>query len=74
MDFLRGFGKTLKFKPFLKLCAATFLVFNGFILIASFQSYVIIYYVFGGDAAGGGVRRSLGPATGGLPRWRRSYS
>jgi len=49
MDFLRGFGKTLKFKPFLKLCLATFLVFNGFILIASFQPYVIIYYVFGGD-------------------------
>ncbi len=53
MDFLRGFGLTLKFKPFLKLCAATFLVFNGFILIASFQSYVIIYYVFAGDAAKG---------------------
>ena len=43
MDFLRGFGTSLKFKPFLKICAATFLVFNGFILIASFQSYVIIY-------------------------------
>lgn len=53
MGFLRGFGTTLKFKPFLKLCAATFLVFNGFILIASFQSYVIIYYVFAGDAATG---------------------
>ena len=53
MDFLRGFANTLKFKPFLKLCAATFLVFNGFILIASFQSYVIIYYVFGGDAGAG---------------------
>jgi GPH family glycoside/pentoside/hexuronide:cation symporter len=53
MGFLRGFGTTLKFKPFLKLCAATFLVFNGFILIASFQSYVIIYYVFQGDATAG---------------------
>ncbi|MDJ0907125.1 MAG: MFS transporter [Woeseiaceae bacterium] len=53
MDFLRGFGKTLKFKPFLKLCVATFLVFNGFILIASFQPYVIIYYVFGGDQLAG---------------------
>ena len=53
MDFLRGFGTSLKFKPFLKLCAATFLVFNGFILIASFQSYVIIYYVFQGDATAG---------------------
>jgi GPH family glycoside/pentoside/hexuronide:cation symporter len=52
-DFLRGFIITLKFRPFLKLCAATFLVFNGFILIAAFQSYVIIYYVFGGDAESG---------------------
>ena len=49
-DFGRGFATTLKFKPFLKLCAATFLVFNGFILIAAFQSYVIIYYIFAGDA------------------------
>ena len=52
-DFLHGFALTLKFKPFLKLCAATFLVFNGFILIAAFQSYVIIYYVFEGDASQG---------------------
>ncbi len=54
-DFLRGFGKALSFKPFLKLCVATFLVFNGFILIAAFQSYVIIYYVFEGDQAAGSV-------------------
>ncbi len=52
-DFFKGFATTLKFKPFLKLCAATFLVFNGFILIAAFQSYVIIYYIFGGDAETG---------------------
>jgi len=48
-DFFRGFAITLKFAPFLKLCAATFLVFNGFMLVSSFQTYVIIYYVFGGD-------------------------
>jgi GPH family glycoside/pentoside/hexuronide:cation symporter len=48
-DFLRGFMITLKFTPFLKLCVATFLVFNGFMLVSSFQFYVIIYYVFGGD-------------------------
>ena len=52
-SFLSGFLLTLKFKPFLKLCIATFLVFNGFIMIAGFQSYVIIYYVFGGDAEQG---------------------
>ena len=49
-DFFKGFAITLRFKPFLKLCAATFLVFNSFILIAGLQSYVIIYYIFGGDA------------------------
>lgn len=48
-DFFSGFVITLKFKPFQKLCIATFLVFNGFMLIAAFGYYVIIYYVFGGD-------------------------
>jgi GPH family glycoside/pentoside/hexuronide:cation symporter len=47
--FVAGFATTLKVGPFLKLCAATFLVFNGFMLISSFQFYVIIYYVFGGN-------------------------
>ena len=51
--FFAGFLTTLKFKPYLKLCAATFLVFNGFMLIASFQLYVFIYYVFGGDTEAG---------------------
>ncbi len=49
VDFFTGFGTALSSGPFLKLCLATFLVFNGFILISSFQFYVIIYYVFGGD-------------------------
>jgi GPH family glycoside/pentoside/hexuronide:cation symporter len=51
--FFHSCKLTLKSRPFLNLCAATFLVFNGFILIASFQSYVIIYYVFGGDTVRG---------------------
>lgn len=51
VDFAKGFAAALRFVPFLKLCVATFLVFNGFILISSFQVYVVIYYVFGGDQA-----------------------
>jgi GPH family glycoside/pentoside/hexuronide:cation symporter len=47
--FLRGCRSTLRSRNFLRLCFATFLVFNGFIMISSFQSYVIIYYVFGGN-------------------------
>jgi len=50
-DFFQGLFTTLRSRPFLLLGAATFLVFNGFILISSFQYYVIIYYVFGGDQA-----------------------
>lgn len=53
VDFFRGFALTLKFLPFLKLAAATFLVFNSFILMTTFQPYVIIYYVFDGDTAAG---------------------
>ncbi len=49
VNFLNGFLQTLKSTEFLKLCGATFLVFNGFQLIGGFQTYVVIYYVFGGD-------------------------
>ena len=51
MNFFSGFAMALKFSPFMKLCLATFMVFNGFMLVASFQSYVIIYYIFAGDQA-----------------------
>lgn len=53
--FFKGFVTTLKFGPFVKLCAATFLVFNGFMLIGSFSSYVMIYYLYGGDRDQGAV-------------------
>ena len=49
LDFFRGFLATMKFRPFLILCGATFLVFNGFMLVSAFTSYVMIYYVYGGD-------------------------
>jgi GPH family glycoside/pentoside/hexuronide:cation symporter len=51
--FLKGMKETLSSRPFLMLCTATFLIFNGFMLISSFQFYVIIYYVFRGDQARG---------------------
>jgi GPH family glycoside/pentoside/hexuronide:cation symporter len=48
-ELFRGIGITLKCQPFAKLCAATFLVFNGFQLGISFSIYVMIYYLFHGD-------------------------
>ncbi|MBM4116708.1 MFS transporter [bacterium] len=64
--FFRSFGITLSSRPFQKLCLATFLVFNGFILISSFQYYVIIYYVCGGDQALGAKYAGYAGTVGGL--------
>ncbi len=48
-EFFKGIALTFKCKPFVKLCGATFLVFNGFQLGMSFSIYVMIYYLFGGN-------------------------
>ena len=65
-EFFRGFGTTLANRPFQKLCVATFLVFNGFMLISSFQFYVIIYYVCGGDQTEGARYAGIAGTVGGL--------
>lgn len=54
LKFLKGIGVTFRCGPFVKICAATFLVFNGFQLGMSFSIYVIIYYLFDGDDAKAG--------------------
>lgn len=38
-----------KNKPFMKLCGATFLVFNGFQMVAAFSYFIILFYMFNGD-------------------------
>lgn len=48
-DFFKGVAITFKCKPFVKLCAATFLIFNGFMLASAFSAYVIFFYVYGGS-------------------------
>lgn len=48
-DLLRNMVLIAKNKPFLRLCAATFLVFNGFQMVASFSYFIIVFYLFNGD-------------------------
>jgi GPH family glycoside/pentoside/hexuronide:cation symporter len=48
-SFFKGFKETINNRPFLRLCGATFLVFNGFQLVASFSVFIIMYYVFPGQ-------------------------
>lgn len=35
--------------PFMRLCGATFLVFNGFQMVASFSYFIIVFYMFQGS-------------------------
>lgn len=48
-DLAKGIVEAVKNKPFLKLCGATFLVFNGFQLVASFSYFIIVFYMFNGS-------------------------
>ena len=62
--FFKGIATTFKCKPFVKLCGATFLVFNGFQLGASFSLYVMIYYLFNGsDSDAGKLMGTFGTLT-----------
>lgn len=44
-----GIKIVFKNKPFVKLCLATFLVFNGFQIVAEFGVFIINFYMFNGD-------------------------
>jgi len=48
-DLFQGIIQVSKNKPFMKLCGATFLVFNGFQLVASFSFFIIVFFMFNGD-------------------------
>lgn len=54
-SLMRSMVQIFKNKPFVKLCAATFLVFNGFQLVASFSYFIIVFYMFNGDYGGAGT-------------------
>lgn len=53
-DLLRNMGLIAKNKPFARLCGATFLVFNGFQMVASFSYFIIVFYMFNGDYGAAG--------------------
>ena len=54
-DLFRGISEAMKNVPFVRLCGATFLVFNGFQMVAAFSVYIIVFYLFNGSYAGAGT-------------------
>lgn len=54
-EFIRGIKLTIKNKAFMRLCGATFFIFNGFQTIAQFAMFIIVYYLFNGDKVASGT-------------------
>ncbi|GAA4280706.1 MFS transporter [Gaetbulibacter aestuarii] len=48
-DLIISIKQVSKNKPFMKLCGATFLVFNGFQLVAAFGVFIIVFYMYNGS-------------------------
>ncbi len=64
VDLFKGIVQVSKNIPFMRLCGATFLVFNGFQMVASFSYFIILFYMFNGDYA----------ETGNWPAWFSTVS
>ncbi|HAN65006.1 MAG TPA: MFS transporter [Chitinophagaceae bacterium] len=54
-ELFRNMVNITRNKPFMKLCGATFLVFNGFQVVASFSYFIIVFYLFRGDYGSAGT-------------------
>ena len=61
-----SFGEAFTSAPFRKLCFATFLVFNAFNTVAAFTFFIIVYYLFNGDAGAAGIWPTLFGSVGAL--------
>ena len=55
LKFFAGLKVTLANRNFRLICFATFTFFPGLILIQNFSSFLVIYYVYGGDNSGASV-------------------
>ena len=65
-ELLKGFVDAFNNVPFRKLCIATFLIFNSFQTIAAFSFFIIVHYMFSGDAGAAGFWPTLHGCLGAL--------
>ncbi len=54
-----NFKEAFKIEQFRKLCFSTFLIFNAFNVVAGFSFFIVVYYLFNGDAAAAGLWPTL---------------
>ena len=65
-EILENFKEAFRSPPFVKLCVATFFVFNAFNTIAAFSFFIIVWHMFNGDAGAAGVWPTLFGSIGAL--------
>lgn len=58
-EILNGFKEAFKIPQFRKMCFATFFIFNAFNTVASFSFFIIVYYLFDGNAGAAGLWPTL---------------
>jgi GPH family glycoside/pentoside/hexuronide:cation symporter len=54
-DLFDGIKEVFKNQPFVKVCGATFLVFNGFQIVAAFSFYIIVFSMYNGNYGAAGT-------------------
>lgn len=63
---LRGFVEAFSSKPFRQLCISTFLIYNAFMTISGFSFFIIVWYLYAGDAGAAGFWTPLFGSAGAL--------
>ncbi len=54
-EILAGFKEAFQSTPFRKLCIATFFIFNAFNTVAAFSFFIVVHYLFRGNAEEAGI-------------------
>lgn len=58
-QIIENFKEAFKIEVFRKLCFSTFLIFNAFNTVAGFSFFIVVYYLFKGDAGAAGIWPTL---------------
>lgn len=65
-QIVENFKEAFKIPVFRKLCYSTFLIFNAFNVVAGFSFFIVVYYLFNGDAGAAGLWPTLLGSVGAL--------
>jgi GPH family glycoside/pentoside/hexuronide:cation symporter len=65
-QIVENFKEAFKIDDFKRLCYSTFLIFNAFNTVAGFSFFIVVYYLFAGDANAAGIWPTLLGSVGAL--------